>query len=98
MKHSSGQTGPSDSPILHAAIGMVSMVRNFRDEIEWERRLPAVIIKAMKDAGPAVYETRLFDRCLRNILTMNQHVIATLRTYQMAGRLLLGLQPLKWLF
>ena len=48
--------------------------------------------------GTAVYQTGPFDRCLRDILTMNQHVIATLRTYEMAGRLLLGLEPLKWLF
>jgi len=67
MTHSSGQTGPSDPPILHATIGMVSMVRNFPDEIEWERR-------------PTVYESRPFDRCSLNILTMNQHVTATLRT------------------
>ena len=80
MTHSSGQTGPSDPPILHATIGMVSMVRNFPDEIEWERRLPTVIIKAMKEAGPTVYESRPFDRCSLNILTMNQHVTATLRT------------------
>jgi alkylation response protein AidB-like acyl-CoA dehydrogenase len=48
--------------------------------------------------GAAVYQTGPFDRCLRDILTMNQHVMATLRTYEMAGRLLLGLEPLKWLF
>jgi hypothetical protein len=29
---------------------------------------------------------------------MNQHVIGTSRTYEMAGRLLLGLEPLRWLF
>ena len=28
----------------------------------------------------------------------NQHVIATPRTYEMSGRLLLGLEPLRWLF
>ena len=31
-------------------------------------------------------------------MTMNQHVVGTLRTYEMAGRLLLGLEPLRWLF
>ncbi|MET1028916.1 MAG: acyl-CoA dehydrogenase family protein [Dongiaceae bacterium] len=45
--------------------------------------------------GTAVYQKGPFDRCLRDILTMNQHVIATLRTYEMAGRLLLGLEPLR---
>jgi len=48
--------------------------------------------------GAAVYQKGPFDRCLRDVLTMNQHVVGTLRTYEMAGRLLLGLEPLRWLF
>jgi alkylation response protein AidB-like acyl-CoA dehydrogenase len=48
--------------------------------------------------GTAVYQKGPLDRCLRDILTMNQHVIGTLRTYEMAGRLLLGMEPLRWLF
>jgi alkylation response protein AidB-like acyl-CoA dehydrogenase len=48
--------------------------------------------------GGAVYQKGPLDRCLRDVLTMNQHVIGTLRTYEMAGRLLLGLEPLRWLF
>ncbi len=48
--------------------------------------------------GGAVYQKGPFDRCLRDVLTMNQHVVGTLRTYEMAGRLLLGLEPLRWLF
>ena len=48
--------------------------------------------------GTAVYEKGPFDRCLRDILTMNQHALGTLRTYEMSGRLLLGLDPLQWLF
>jgi alkylation response protein AidB-like acyl-CoA dehydrogenase len=48
--------------------------------------------------GSAVYQKGPLDRCLRDILTMNQHVVGTLRTYEMAGRLLLGLEPLRWLF
>jgi hypothetical protein len=48
--------------------------------------------------GTAVYQKGPFDRCLRDVMTMNQHVIGTLRTYEMAGRLLLGLEPLRWLF
>jgi alkylation response protein AidB-like acyl-CoA dehydrogenase len=47
--------------------------------------------------GGAVYQAGPFDRCLRAIMTMNQHVVAKLRTYEMAGRLLLGLEPLMWL-
>jgi indole-3-acetate monooxygenase len=48
--------------------------------------------------GTAVYQKGPLDRCLRDVLTMNQHVVGTLRTYEMSGRLLLGLQPLRWLF
>jgi alkylation response protein AidB-like acyl-CoA dehydrogenase len=48
--------------------------------------------------GTAVYQKGPLDRCLRDILTMNQHVVGTLRTYEMAGRLLLGMEPLRWLF
>lgn len=48
--------------------------------------------------GTAVYQKGPLDRCLRDVLTMNQHVIGTLRTYEMAGRLLLGMEPLRWLF
>jgi indole-3-acetate monooxygenase len=48
--------------------------------------------------GTAVYQKGTLDRCLRDILTMNQHVVGTLRTYEMAGRLLLGMEPLRWLF
>jgi indole-3-acetate monooxygenase len=48
--------------------------------------------------GAAVYQKGPLDRCLRDVLTMNQHVVGTLRTYEMAGRLLLGLEPLRWLF
>src|SRR6516162_2334693 len=43
--------------------------------------------------GAAVYQKGPLDRCLRDILTANQHVVATARTYEMAGRLLLGLEP-----
>jgi alkylation response protein AidB-like acyl-CoA dehydrogenase len=48
--------------------------------------------------GTAVYQKAPLDRCLRDVVTMNQHVIATLRTWEMSGRLLLGLDPLRWLF
>jgi alkylation response protein AidB-like acyl-CoA dehydrogenase len=48
--------------------------------------------------GTAVYRKGPLDRCLRDVLTMNQHVIGTLRTYEMAGRLLLGLEPVRYLF
>ena len=48
--------------------------------------------------GAAVYQKGPLDRCLRDILTMTQHVVGTTRTYEMAGRLLLGLEPLRFLF
>ena len=48
--------------------------------------------------GTAVYQKGALDRCLRDILTANQHVVATARTYEMAGPLLLGLEPLRRLF
>jgi indole-3-acetate monooxygenase len=48
--------------------------------------------------GTAVYQKGPFDRCLRDVLTMNQHVIGTPRTYEMSGRFLLGMEPLRWLF
>jgi indole-3-acetate monooxygenase len=48
--------------------------------------------------GTAVYEKGPLDRSLRDLITMNQHVIGTLKTYEMAGRLLLGLEPMRWLF
>jgi indole-3-acetate monooxygenase len=48
--------------------------------------------------GTAVYQKGPLDRCMRDVLTMNQHVVGTIRTYEMAGRLLLGLEPLRWLF
>jgi len=48
--------------------------------------------------GTAVYQKGPLDRCLRDVLTMNQHVVGTIRTYEMAGRLMLGLEPLRWLF
>jgi alkylation response protein AidB-like acyl-CoA dehydrogenase len=55
-----------------------------------------LIYKAV--GGTAVYQKGPFDRCLRDVLTMNQHVIGTPRTYEMSGRLLLGMEPLRWLF
>jgi alkylation response protein AidB-like acyl-CoA dehydrogenase len=48
--------------------------------------------------GTAVYQKGPLDPCLRDVLTLNQHVVASLRTWEMSGRLLLGLDPLRWLF
>jgi indole-3-acetate monooxygenase len=58
-----------------------------------------VVQLAYKAAGgTAVYAKGPLDRCLRDILTMNQHVAGSLRTFEMAGRTLFGLEPLRWLF
>lgn len=43
--------------------------------------------------GTSVYTGNELDRCLRDILTMNQHVMSSLRFYTAAGRVLLGLPP-----
>jgi alkylation response protein AidB-like acyl-CoA dehydrogenase len=58
----------------------------------------AVQLVYKASGGTAVYQTGALDRCLRDVLTMNQHLMGSLRTYEMAGRLLLGLEPLRWLF
>jgi indole-3-acetate monooxygenase len=60
--------------------------------------LEAVQLVFKASGGTAVYQKGPLDRCLRDVLTMNQHVIGTLRTWEMAGRLLFGLDPLRWLF
>lgn len=43
--------------------------------------------------GSAVYSGNELDRCLRDILTMNQHVINSLRAYTSGGQAILGLPP-----
>ena len=48
--------------------------------------------------GSAVYQKGPLDRCMRDVLTMNQHLMGSLKTYEMAGRMLLGLDPLRWMF
>jgi indole-3-acetate monooxygenase len=58
----------------------------------------AVQLVFKASGGTAVYQSGALDRCLRDVLTMPQHFIGSLRTYEMAGRLLLGLEPLRWLF
>ena len=58
----------------------------------------AVQLVYKASGGSAVYQSGALDRCLRDVLTMNQHVIGSLRTYEIGGRLLLGLEPLRWLF
>jgi hypothetical protein len=46
-----------------------------------------------KAAGGAAVYRGVLDRCMR-LLAMNQHTLGSLRHYEMAGRLLLGLTPM----
>jgi indole-3-acetate monooxygenase len=43
--------------------------------------------------GSSVYASNILDRCMRDMLTMNQHTVNSLRSYTMSGRILLGLPP-----
>jgi alkylation response protein AidB-like acyl-CoA dehydrogenase len=43
--------------------------------------------------GSSVYASNILDRCMRDVLTINQHTVNSLRSYAMAGRILLGLPP-----
>jgi alkylation response protein AidB-like acyl-CoA dehydrogenase len=40
--------------------------------------------------GGAVYASSPFDRCLRDLLTINQHTMNSLKVNETAGRVLLG--------
>jgi indole-3-acetate monooxygenase len=42
--------------------------------------------------GGAVYASSPFDRCLRDLLTINQHTMNSLKIYETAGRVLLGFE------
>lgn len=48
--------------------------------------------------GSSVYSSGPFDRSLRDILTINQHTINSLKIYEAAGRVLLGLEPQEPIF
>jgi len=41
----------------------------------------------------AIQKSNPLDRCLRDVLTANQHMVATPRAYQTAGAMLLGYEP-----
>ena len=43
--------------------------------------------------GTAIYASCPLDRLLRDVLTLNQHLVNSLRSYGSAGRALLGLAP-----
>ena len=46
--------------------------------------------------GPSVYANGVLGRCFRDIHTISQHAIVSTRSYEVAGRSLLGLRPLEF--
>jgi alkylation response protein AidB-like acyl-CoA dehydrogenase len=45
------------------------------------------------NGGSSVYTGNAFDRRLRDIQTVNQHAVVSLKTWEVTGRVLLGLEP-----
>jgi indole-3-acetate monooxygenase len=52
----------------------------------------AVELLAKANGGSAVYSGNIFDRRLRDIQTANQHTVVSLKTWEVTGRVLLGLE------
>ena len=53
----------------------------------------AVRLLYKASGGSSVYTGNPFDRRLRDIETANQHVVVSLKTWEVTGRVLLGLEP-----
>jgi indole-3-acetate monooxygenase len=53
----------------------------------------AVELLYKANGGSSVYTGNAFDRCLRDIQTVNQHTVVSLKTWEVMGRVLLGLDP-----
>ena len=53
----------------------------------------AVELLYKANGGSSVYSGNTFDRRLRDIQTVNQHTVASLKTWEIMGRVLLGLEP-----
>jgi alkylation response protein AidB-like acyl-CoA dehydrogenase len=53
----------------------------------------AVELLYKANGGSSVYTGNAFDRRLRDIQTINQHTVVSLKTWEVAGRVLLGLEP-----
>lgn len=51
MTHTAGKASEHDSPILHAAIGLVPQISAASEEIEQGRRIPPPLAAAIKEAG-----------------------------------------------
>lgn len=55
--------------------------------------LQAVELLYKANGGSSVYTGNRFDRRLRDIQTANQHTVVSLKTWEVTGRVLLGLEP-----
>jgi alkylation response protein AidB-like acyl-CoA dehydrogenase len=53
----------------------------------------AVELLYKASGGSSVYTGHALDRRLRDIQTANQHAVVSLKTWEVAGRVLLGLDP-----
>jgi alkylation response protein AidB-like acyl-CoA dehydrogenase len=53
----------------------------------------AVELLYKANGGSSVYAGNAFDRRLRDIQTANQHTTVSLKTWEVVGRVLLGLEP-----
>jgi alkylation response protein AidB-like acyl-CoA dehydrogenase len=53
----------------------------------------AVELLYKANGGSSVYTGNVFDRRLRDIQTVNQHAVVSLKTWEVMGRVLLGLEP-----
>jgi len=45
------------------------------------------------NGGSSVYAGNAFDRRLRDIQAANQHMLVSLKTWEVTGRVVLGLEP-----
>ncbi|MCU7848663.1 MAG: acyl-CoA dehydrogenase family protein [Candidatus Thiodiazotropha sp. (ex Lucinoma kastoroae)] len=55
--------------------------------------LKAVELVFKARGGSSVYSGSILETCLRDLQTMDQHVMSSLRTYAQSGRILMGLPP-----
>ena len=53
----------------------------------------AVELLYKANGGSVVYAGNTFDRRLRDIHAANQHAVHSLKTWEVTGRVLLGLEP-----
>jgi indole-3-acetate monooxygenase len=61
----------------------------------FDRCVEAVDLLYKAGGGPSVYANGVLDRAFRDIHTISQHTIVSIRSYEVAGRSLLGLPALE---